>query len=722
MISEISATIISDLKPKTDLINSQVGFNIPTQLSQIYAVLKNDVMRACTPQFTYNNISCPVSVDPTNTRFFDPINLGVVSTCFGEGRNLKILTPVKVVNFPSFIPGPTKSDVCILHPSFGLSSTVWGYTHMIVDGKCNDLEHVDQYFAVGKIADQGGDVPHLETTVSWFMNDGLSRKYCSVLAGLESVWLGCSLSTEDRVQDYKTPGISKLSLAYMDVYGRKKEWIYDQDEIEFDNEYTALYFSLGSGLMRGGKGYFLVEGGLLTPYPGDVWCEPIGCTVYARRACNEATMPLLYGERQMVNGILEFDLIYDTKPKLKVRTLSPQTNPRGSKGRLISVGEDKPAYIYLENDNWYRYPYVGIINFEPDPRVTWTPISAVAAAGPGECKSQNRCPNSCTGGIYQDIFPLGKRFELGVTLMVDGIGTYTNPSIQVFNKTQVLYKSYITKKGQTMKSSTTTCFVFKYRIWCLSIADLGDPSTGLMAPAPFLYHLNLACTNYDRSHGVPIMDPSYPYLGGTPRPTVTDCYIQKNKGKDFVVLSIRGETHAYEIIWKKGLDNSTLDRELASICPDILDDLPERDTPDLTIKEFTMENATVVPTTALPLSKSGYVIPIKVKSTIPTARTTVIVEGNQTHVSKKPIHGTTHPHIVTNQVIKDTRPTPGSYRNTLNPGSRERRDSAVGPTPRPQEENVNATTNQRDVVRNPGETRMLTWRERYWPYIGKVWN
>lgn len=544
---EISGVIMEDVKPKTDLINSMVSYNIPAQLSMIHQIIKNDVLKQCTPSFMFNNTICPLAENPTHSRYFEEVNLDSISECSGPDMHLGLGVNPEFIEFPSFAPGSTKPGSCVRLPSFSLSTTVFAYTHTIMGHGCSELDVGDHYFSVGRIADAGHEIPQFETISSWFINDKINRRSCTVAAGAMEAWMGCVIMTETFYDDLNSLDTGKLTISYLDVFGRKKEWIYTRSEILYDYTYTSVYFSVGSGVVVGDTVYFLIWGSLSSPIEETAYCFAPDCNNYNQRMCNEAQRPSKFGHRQMVNGILKFKTTSTGKPLLSVGTLSPSVVPFGSEGRLMYSEITKIIYLYLRSTSWHALPLTGLFVLGPPTSISWIVQRAVSRPGEFPCGASNRCPKDCVTGVYTDLFPLGSRYEYAATVYLNSETYRVNPTLALINQTNIIASKKVTTESQRAGYTTTTCFVFKLRVWCISVVELAPSTMTAYEPIPFLYQLDLTCKGKNGSLAMQFTGKEGTYKTGRYKSPRNECFFEKVSNKYYFIVSTPEGIQPYEI-------------------------------------------------------------------------------------------------------------------------------------------------------------------------------
>ncbi|WJL29487.1 cell attachment protein [Ninapo virus] len=556
-VKEMSGVVIEDIKPKTDLINSMVSYNIPSQLTIIHNLIKNEVLRQCTPSFMFNNTICPIAENPIHTHYLEEINLELFSECKNPDGNLEVNTPIEYIEYPSFIPGSTKPGSCTRLPSFSLSSTVFAYTHTIMGHGCSELDVGDHYFSIGRITDHGHEQPIFETLTEWFINDKINRRSCTVAAGKMGAWMGCVIMTETFFDDVESTDTGRITISFMDVFGRKKEWMYSKSEIHYDQVYTALYFSVGSGAVIGDTVYFLVWGTLRDLIDQPAYCVAPGCVNYDQRRCNEAQRPAQFGHRQVVNGLLSFKTNVEGKPSLLLRTFSPTDVPLGSEGRLIRFESLDRTYVYVRSTGWHSLPLTGILILGPPIRISWTTQMAVSRPGDHPCGASNRCPRDCVTGVYTDLFPLGFNFEYSMTAFLNAELYRVNPTLALINTSNSIYTKTLTNPSQQTGYTTTTCFIFKLRVWCLSIVEMSPATITSFEPIPFLYQLDVGCRNKRTGNIEPLSGRNEVYKLGRFEEPRNECFFERVDQNVYFVISIPNSIQAYEV---KDLDPSSTDR------------------------------------------------------------------------------------------------------------------------------------------------------------------
>nr|WPV62468.1 MAG: attachment glycoprotein [Jingmen rodent jeilongvirus 2] len=492
-IDHIADLVEGDLLPKTNLINNIVSYNIPSSLTQIYNYMRRDLMQACTPKFDHNGGQCPVGANPYHSGSFSLLTRNFLQRCPDPNDNVAMDGAVYLLDFPSFVPGPTKPGGCMRDPSFSIGPKIFGYTHNVVADGCSNTHLTTQYVSIGRITDVDADMPYFETLTQWYIDDSLNRKTCTVAVADEGTWVGCIITQETDEQDYRSPGIGRIFLGYMDVYGRRMTWYLDEPDIQFSHNFAAIYFSVGSGIVENGKVYFLMYGGLVAPISGNVLCSAPGCASPNQDTCNQASQPSSRDGRQMVNAIMEFEHNPTETPKPKVKVINPRHSWFGARGRLFTSSYETYAFIYIASESWHTLPQIGMITLDEDFDVFWVENLAASRPGSEPCEYGNRCPQNCISGYYTDLFPLDSVFQFAITVTLRDYYKPRNPMIQILSQNKILYEIPLVGQNQTVHFTTTTCFKYTRSLWCLSIAALEPATVGARQPVPFLYKVPLYC-------------------------------------------------------------------------------------------------------------------------------------------------------------------------------------------------------------------------------------
>ncbi|QKZ93218.1 cell attachment protein [Belerina virus] len=492
-INALNLQFQQDLAPRLSVLTTGVSYSLPSQVSSSTNVILSEIQKTCIPKFETNSTECPVVQNPTNSQGYGLIDRSAIATCIRNGGSVKVESTMTLTDYPSFIPGSTKPGGCIRIPTFSLGAQVYSYSHNVIENGCRDHASSIQYWSIGRVTKFPTGKPFFENTEHWFMNDGLNRKSCTTATSFSGAWLGCTIVTEPEREDYLTEGIARLSLAYQDIYGNRKEWFFSPSQIPVDREYMALYFAVGSGVVVKNKVYLLMYGGLKEPYPGDVYCPNIGCDHLSQEECNQASKPALYGGIQLVNAILSFDDLADRRPTLKFQTIPPSVSWMGAEGRLMYEPSVDKLILYLRSTSWNPFIQLGYLEITDPITIVWTPYNTTGRPGTGYCGVGSRCPKDCVTGVYTDAFPLISDLSLSITTILNHQTERMNPVIVSTTSTEITGQYQLGTNSQGAAYTTTTCFAFYNDIWCVSIVEMTPAAVGEYLPVPFVYKLTIDC-------------------------------------------------------------------------------------------------------------------------------------------------------------------------------------------------------------------------------------
>ncbi|UOL48947.1 attachment glycoprotein [Wenzhou Myotis davidii paramyxovirus 1] len=492
-ITSVNQDIVSDIKPKMNLVSSATSYMLPNMLTTLETNIINEISRSCDGDGNTTTGPCTVGPQMFHSVNFALINYDVTDQCVEDGGIIKVASNTSFVNYPSFIPQATTPGGCVRIPSFSLSNTIFSYTHNVILSGCADDGNSYQTWILGYIGTSYDNKPEPRPSHIWDMGSLMNRKSCSTAAGRDYAWLVCSISTQSERDDYKNEGIQKMTIAYQDIRGVRKEWVYSEDQIDIDRTYAALYPSVGSGIVVKGKVYFLLYGGLMERYPGNSYCKPNGCASYNQAQCNKYDQDPWFYDRQLVNALMIFDDNAEAKPTLRVVTIPPTTNWMGAEGRLMYDSINERAIIYTRSTGWHARLQLGHLQLASPYQITWVPYNSVSRPGVGNCNSGSVCPERCLTGIYTDAYPITSDLRLVITSILNDRTVRKNPRVESATPDQVTGYVDIYPGDQDAAYTSTTCFTFGNSIWCLSIIEIPYGSAINFSPIPFLYELETKC-------------------------------------------------------------------------------------------------------------------------------------------------------------------------------------------------------------------------------------
>lgn len=494
-VIDIKDEINNDLKPKTNLINTMTSFKIPTMITAHSKLLQTDIVRFCSPRYDNPSGNCPITHDPFHSGLFQNYDPSSEEDCVIHDKNVNLNFTGRMLPFASFIPSPTTTQECQRHPSFALSSHLYSYTHSLLKSRCVENSGAYQFWTIGKIVHGQNQDPVFETVSSWLITKYPNRRSCTTAVGQFASWLACTVSQNYRNADLAGSEKKPLTVSYMDVYGRRRDWFYQPNEYVLPNGASAIFFSIGSGVIYNGKVYFLAYGTLSNPVPSNAYCWSPECPAenLNQTVCNDAQKLQAYNGRQMVNFIVNFNDDHRDKPQLTVRIIPPSMYDIGSEGRLLYFERSNTFYIYKKSSSWHALVFFGVIDLLTDLTIRWFPITTFSRPGYPPCQAGTRCPKVCGTGMYTDYFPLLPNGHLGVGIILRDSTFYINPTITIATDSRTLDNFSIMSTTTQSGYTTTTCFKFNNKTWCLGIAEINPGTLGNVQPIAFLFNLGFRC-------------------------------------------------------------------------------------------------------------------------------------------------------------------------------------------------------------------------------------
>lgn len=496
-IKNTEETILSDLtgniKPRLALITSATGYNLPSMITAATRLIQNDIYQFCTPAVENPTGACPVILNPRHDSLFQLYDNENKIECNISKARLVQAESLRPIPFASFIPTPTTLEGCIRFPSFSLGATVYSYTHNILHRYCRDDASSSQYWSVGKITAGQNYTPVFKEIVNWYINDGLNRKYCSTTAAKYGAWLLCSIVTKHQEEDFSDTDVDNLFLGYMDVFGNRRAWYYSFENINADKKYSALFTSVGSGIILNGKVMFLIYGGLSQAESFGAYCTAPQCSNPDQNTCNQAQRPGQYSNKQGVNAIISFTDSTESQPVLHLQTISPDQIPLGSEGRLYYNTYTNKTYVYIKSASWHSLLLFGEIKFTDEIKIDFFDYLTMSRPSADPCSSANRCPKVCVGGVYTDFFLLSAEQKTGITLMLTGGKIRRAPQIRVADVDNIYITVNLGNQIQEAGYTTTTCFRYKDKIWCINIYEVSPGSIGKTEIVSIMYPLPGQC-------------------------------------------------------------------------------------------------------------------------------------------------------------------------------------------------------------------------------------
>lgn len=496
-VDSVYEDITVELKPQLNVISKATSYSLPSMINSAETSLVSEISKACSSSGGSVNNTCPQLPRMFHASQVSVLDRTYTNKCIQDGGSISVPSDLTFENYPSFIPAPTTPRGCASIPSFSLSNTIFSYTQTVDISGCVDTTRSFQTWILGYIGTSPFNTPEPRVNRLWDMGNNYPRKSCSTVAGSDYAWMGCTLKYVPDTTDYSTPGINQVYLAYQDIYGNKREWIYNGESINFDKKYAGFSFAIGSGLIIEGWVYFLAYGGLLEPYSGNVLCKLDGCPSATQEKCNEYSKATYWSNRQMVNAVVFFQDNPNVRPRLTVHTIPPTQNWQGSQGRLYFDEASDKIFIYTMSAGWHSSLQIGYVYRSFPFNITWVDYTSISRPGREPCGNDSTCPQSCSTGVYNDVFPITSDLKLVVTASLMSKNSFTNPVILSATPNQITGQKQIYDENQQGRYSTTTCFGYEIDLWCLSIMDIAQSNNKDYFPIPFLYKLNVNCNKDD---------------------------------------------------------------------------------------------------------------------------------------------------------------------------------------------------------------------------------
>lgn len=492
-VNEVYEDITVELKPQLNVIAKATSYSLPSMINTAETSIVSEISKSCTSSGQSSNTTCPQLPRMFHATQVSLIDRSYINRCIEDGGTISVPDNLVFENYPSFIPSPTTPGGCASIPSFSLSNTIFSYTQTVDLSGCVDTPRSFQTWILGYIGTSPSNTPEPRVNRLWDMGNNYPRKSCSTVAGSDYAWMGCTLKYGLDVNDYANPGINQVYIAYQDIYGNKREWIYNGESIDFDKTYAAFSFAIGSGIILDNRVYFLTYGGLMEPEPGNVLCDLEGCTGKTQEDCNNYSRVPYYSNRQMVNSVLFFQDNPNVRPRLTVHTIPPSQNWQGSEGRLYYDDTSDKIFIYTKSAGWHSSLQLGFVYKSFPFNITWMNFPSLSRPGRSPCGNASGCPQQCTTGVYTDVYPLTSDLGLVISAPLLSKHTNTNPTIVSATPKKITGMKQIYNSTQQAKYSTTTCFGYEIDIWCMSIMDIAQSNNNDYFPIPFLYKLDIDC-------------------------------------------------------------------------------------------------------------------------------------------------------------------------------------------------------------------------------------
>ncbi|UMO78111.1 G protein [Bat paramyxovirus] len=499
-LDQVNLEITGGINPKLSIINTATSYNLPNLITTQSKSIKDEIYKYCVPRVN-NDVAPPQCENPTvqghDSKFqmYDP---NIILNC---GQNLTKLGEINMFSFTpyaSFIPSATTPGGCVRIPTFDIGNYIYSYSHNIMGESCTSAGLSSQYWSLGRISEGQDNSPTFKELVNWYLNDGHNRKSCTTAISGYGAWLICTVISNDLTGDYFNKGVGNIFVGYMDVYGTRKQWVIAPSQLHFENPMNSLYFSIGSGIVLGDSVYFLGYGASNVTLPGDAYCPAEDCRGKntAQEICNRAQKPRWFGGNQIVQVVVSFEDSISKTPSIKVRTIPVTQYIIGAEGRLYKFPYYDKVFIYQRSSSWYGGIMFGELNLTGDLNIKWYKYTTFERPGSEPCTSSNRCPGECVTGVYTDMFLVALDGMLGISVELAGSKIRRAPTVMMADMTSIVFQKLVTTINQQAGYTTTTCFIYEYRPWCLSIVEMAPATVGQIQPVGLLYPIWTSC---DRS-------------------------------------------------------------------------------------------------------------------------------------------------------------------------------------------------------------------------------
>lgn len=507
-INNVQSTLTASINPRISLINSATSLLIPGMIKETTKTLQYDIFKYCAIRPNDPQTPCTQPTPISHSNLFSQYDPNLLVSCDTKTiSQVKSMTPVV---FDSFIPETTTLRGCTRIPSFSLGEFIYSYTHNQIAVGCGDSSVSNQDWLIGTINTGYNNTPTFQTVQRWYFDDNINRKSCSTAVSGRGAWIICSIVTMSEAMDYRTEGVMDLFIGYQDAYGRRKSWVLQESEINFSNKFIAYYPAVGSGVAFGGTVYFLIYGGLSEKIQGNARCPHQMCVGLPtdQSICDRAQAPSWSGNKQLVNAVLSFDDQIELTPNVTVRVIPVDNQIMGAEGRLYYAPYSRKVYIYVRSSSWYPLMQFGVISLPGDLSIKWMNYTTLSRPGVGACTAKNRCPAECVTGVYTDMFLLSVADGLAVSVELVGDTQRRGPTLKLVDLNRKFEQYILTTVTQSAAYTTTTCFLFDFKPWCVSVVEFSPASIGSMAPIPILFPIWDSCSS--SSYELPYEEWTYP--------------------------------------------------------------------------------------------------------------------------------------------------------------------------------------------------------------------
>nr|UQT69563.1 hemagglutinin-neuraminidase protein [Avian metaavulavirus 6] len=504
--------IWSDTHQKVNSIFKEVGITIPITLDKMQVEMGTavNIITDAVRQLQGVNGSAGFSI--TNS----PEYSGGIDTLIYPLNSLngKALAVSDLLEHPSFIPAPTTSHGCTRIPTFHLGYRHWCYSHNTIESGCHDAGESIMYISMGAVGVGHRGKPVFTTSAATILDDGKTRKSCSIIANPNGCDVLCSLVKQTENEDYADPTPTPM------IHGRLHfNGTYTESELDptlFNNHWVAQYPAVGSGVVSHGKLFFPLYGGISPKsklfnelksfayftHNAELKCENL--TERQKEDLYNAYRPGKIAGSLWAQGVVTCNLTNLADCKIAIANTS--TMMMAAEGRLQLV-QDK-IVLYQRSSSWwpvliyYDILISDLISADHLEVVNWTPYPQSKFPRPtwtkGVCEKPAICPAVCVTGVYQDVWVVSIGSQSNETVVVggylDAAAARQDPWIAAANQYNWLVRRRLFTSQTEAAYSSTTCFrnTKQDRVFCLTIMEVTDNLLGDWRIAPLLYEVTVA--------------------------------------------------------------------------------------------------------------------------------------------------------------------------------------------------------------------------------------
>nr|UQS35867.1 hemagglutinin protein [Respirovirus suis]UQS35873.1 hemagglutinin protein [Respirovirus suis] len=392
---------------------------------------------------------------------------------------------------PSMLAGTSTIDGCVRLPSLAIGKSLYAYSSNLITKGCQDIGKSYQVLQLGIITLNSDLHPDLNPIISHTYDINDNRKSCSVAVSETKGYQLCSMPRVNEKTDYTSDGIEDIVFDVLDLKGSSRSFKFSNNDINFDHPFSALYPSVGSGIIWENELYFLGYGALTTALQGNTKCNLMGCPGATQDNCNKFISSSWLYSKQMVNVLIQIKGYLSNKPSIIVRTIPITENYVGAEGKL--VGTRERIYIYTRSTGWHTNLQIGVLNINHPITITWKDHRVLSRPGRSPCAWNNKCPKNCTTGVYTDAYPISPDANYVATVTLLSNSTRTNPTIMYSSSDRVYNMLRLRNTELEAAYTTTSCIVHFDRGYCFHIIEINQKELNTLQPMLFKTAIPKAC-------------------------------------------------------------------------------------------------------------------------------------------------------------------------------------------------------------------------------------